>query len=35
VTEQPLFVNLSGLEVLMMRVKKEFQPLDASEYFRD
>lgn len=35
VTEQPLFVNYGGLEVLMMRVKKEFQPLDASEYFQD
>ncbi len=35
VIEQPLFVNYGGLEVLMMRVKKELQPLDASEYFRD
>ena len=35
VTEQPLFVNYGGLEVLMMRVKEEFQPLDKSEYFKD
>lgn len=34
-TEQPLFVNYGGLEVLMMRVKEEMQPLDASEYFKD
>jgi len=33
--EQPLFVNYGGLEVLMMRVKEEFQPLDSSEYFKD
>ena len=32
---QPLFVNYGGLEVLMMRVKEEFQPLDSSEYFKD
>jgi len=33
--EQPLFVNYGGLEVLMMRVKEQFQPLDASEYWQD
>ena len=35
VTQQPLFVNYGGLEVLMMRVKEQFEPLDASEYFQD
>ncbi len=35
VAERPLFVNYGGLEVLVMRVRKEFQPLDASEYFQD
>jgi hypothetical protein len=34
-SEQPLYVNYGGLEVLMMRVKQEFQPLDSSEYFKD
>jgi len=34
-TEQPLYVNYGGLEVLVMRVKQQLQPLDASEYFRD
>ncbi len=33
--KQPLYVNYGGLEVLMMRDKKEFKPLDPSEYFRD
>ncbi len=33
--ERPLFVNYGGLEVLVMRNKKEFLPLDASEYFQD
>ena len=34
-TEQPIYVNYGGLEVLMMRVQEQFQPLDSSEYFQD
>lgn len=34
-SEQPLYVNYGGLEVLVMRVKQQLQPLDASEYFQD
>ncbi len=34
-TEQPIYINYGGLEVLMMRVKEQFQPLDSSEYFQD
>ncbi len=34
-TEQPVFVNYGGLEVLVMRVKQQLQPLDSSEYFHD
>lgn len=33
--EQPLFVNYGGLELLMMREKTEFKPLDPSNYFQD
>lgn len=34
-SEQPLFINYGGLEVLMMRVKTEFHPLDSNEFFQD
>lgn len=34
-TEQPIYVNYGGLEVLMMRVKDQFHPLEKSEYFQD
>ena len=33
--EQPLYVNYGGLEVLMMRNKEQFEPLDPSEFFQD
>ncbi|MFK7829596.1 MAG: hypothetical protein AB8B57_07455 [Congregibacter sp.] len=33
--ERPLYVNYGGLEVLMMREKTEFKPLDPSTFFQD